>query len=343
METDEDQDARHPEETNASDDFLVEDHPSDTPGAVDLVLRVLPSFILLPTKTIFIELFVDGILRGQEMIRGWAPDPVKVFTTHYSHWRASGLAESDVREASFRLTHGTLIRQASNEPASLSGIKGWNYKFPHPLVNQTSQEEAPVNRNDISEYNNADDADHGTSQERFYDAMSQFQDVDIQSVAENKPTAGDEPDAEDQQTHTSSRSQKITSIATSTRKDDVARLSQATRKIFIETSPIILESPTSPSLSPTVVPAPSDHGTEVEMLDDLQSNTGRSETNKLSSQGETPVANPGTLDRYLSSRKTAGQFGIYDPSIDSDDEASHLISNIKPLRRTSYAHPGSAP
>ena len=55
-----------------------------------------------------------------------------------------------------------------------------------------------------------------------------------------------------------------------------------------------------------------------------------------------PMQTFGKIDGFLSSSKTAAQYGMNNHSVDLDDEAENLVHNHKHLRRTSVATAGSA-
>jgi hypothetical protein len=329
-----------------SDDLSIEDQPyaetraSDTPNAVDLILH-LPTQNLYRASDIVVRLYIDGERIAHRLIDRESPNATEIFTIP--------LQEPCASKGEIQINFGKAHHPTPREFARLKGVEP--HEFSCPLINHNPQEEDRVGHNGTIEQSQARDAKQQVSQEQFYDALSQLTVTEDISTAAHRSTAGDhpmiesEPAVENQHVATNSPTREDTSVATSATEDELARSSRATREIFIETSPIFEESPQSPaaaSSSPTVTPALSDLGPDTELLDDLHSNTEKSEVNDIISRGETPEQSSGTIDKYLSSKKTAGQFGIHDPSIDSDDEASHLISNAKPLKRTSYVSSGAA-
>lgn len=78
---------------------------------------------------------------------------------------------------------------------------------------------------------------------------------------------------------------------------------------------------------------------DTEMLQDLAE---QSEDEDMAPRQKKPMQTFGTIDGFLSSSKTAAQYGMNHHSADPDDEAENLVHNRKPLRRTSFAPTGSA-
>ncbi|KAM0711117.1 hypothetical protein Q7P35_001856 [Cladosporium inversicolor] len=95
------------------------------------------------------------------------------------------------------------IATTSSEPKSLTKIKGSTYKVLHQLTTQILHEEGRGNNSDIAERDKADDAGDETSKENFYDARSQFEDLQDTATAEEHSIVEDlaadreDPRAED--------------------------------------------------------------------------------------------------------------------------------------------------
>ena len=164
----------HASSSTATPKLYISVRTYDTPGVVELGLEILPAFNLFSTEVVLVELFINGNPSGQRLIKGLHFDHKGTFTVPHRYWRAHQRNQSDVHEACFHITHGTLIRQASSEPTFLTKIEGKTYKVLHRLANQDLHEDDPVDNNDISERSKAEASDHESSQEEFYDAKSQF-------------------------------------------------------------------------------------------------------------------------------------------------------------------------
>ena len=339
-----DMDMEHGQST-ATPKLRISDRTCDTPGAVELALEFLPAFELRSTEVVLVELFIDSIRRDQRLIEGSSSDRDITFVVPNKHWRAGERSVSTVYEACFHITHGTLIRQASSEPTSLTRIEGNTYRVLHRLANQNLHEHNPTHNNDISERNKADEPDHESSQETFYDARSQFEHMPGTFPAEEDPivedpaAAGDDSPANNQHIPISGQTEKSTSITTSPTEDDLARLDRARREIFQEDKSSGTDTFTASSPLPVNAYLPKVQNPDTEMLDDP---VEQSEDEDMAPRQRKPMQTFGTIDGFLSSSKTAAQYGMNHHSADPDDEAENLVHNRKPLRRTSFAPTGSA-
>lgn len=331
--------------STATPKLRISDRTCDTPGAVELALEFLPAFDLGSTEVVLVELFIDSTRRGQRLIEGSSSDRDVTFVVANKHWRADERSVSTVYEACFHITYGTLICQAPSEPTSLTRIEGNTYRVLHRLANQNLHEHNPTHNNDISGRNKADDPDHESSQETFYDARSQFEHMPGTFPAEEDPIvedsagAGDDSPANSQHISISGQTEKSTSITTSPTEDDLARLDRARREIFQESDSSGTGTFTASSPSLVYASLPQVQDPDTKMLDDLAE---QSEDEDVAPRQRRPMQTFGTIVGFLSSSKTAAQYGMNHHSADPDDEAENLVHNRKPLRRTSFAPPGSA-
>lgn len=194
----------HASSSTATPKLYISDRTCNTPGVVELALKILPAFNLLSTEVVLAELFINGNPSGQKLIKGLSSDQKVTFTVPHRYWRVDQHNQSDVHEACFHITRGNLIRQASTEPTSRTKIEGKTYKVLHRLANQDLHEDDPVDNNDISERSKAEASDHESSQEEFYDAKSQFEympgtfPAEEELIAEDQAAAGGDPPAEDE-------------------------------------------------------------------------------------------------------------------------------------------------
>jgi hypothetical protein len=199
------EDAEHANSSSATPKLYISDHTCETPGAIELILEILPAFNFRSNEVVLVELFIAGKLRGQRLFEGSSPDRKETFTVLDRYWDANQRNESGARKACFQITLGTLIRQAPSEPTSLRKIRGSTYEVFHQFTSRDLHEERHIYNNDIAERSTADDSDHESSQETFYDARSQFENVPGASIAEQEPivedlvAAGDDSPAEDEQ------------------------------------------------------------------------------------------------------------------------------------------------
>lgn len=327
--------------------LYISDRTSDTPGAIELELEILPAFNLRSTEVVLVELFINGYTRGQRLIQGLSSDQKATFTIPNRYWRADERSASIVYEACFHIIRGTLIRQAPSGSTSLTKIEGNTYKVLHRLANQNVQEDDPVNNNDVAERSKAEASNHESSQEEFYDARSQFEHMpgtfpEEEPIAEDPATAGDDSPANNQPILISGETGMTTSISAIPTEDDLARLDQARRDIFQQGNYPGMVAFTVSGPSPVMASSPPVQDPDTEMLDDLASNNEQSEHDEIAPRQKKPMQTFGTIDGILSSSKTAAQHGINKHSVDPDDEAENLVHNHKPLKRTSFAPPGSA-
>lgn len=323
----------------------ISDHTCDTPGAVEFALEFLPAFDLRSTEVVLVELFIDSTRRDQRLIEGLSRQRIETFTVPKRHWCADERSGSPVYEAYFHITRGILIRQASDEPSSLTRLEGNTYRILHRLANQDLQENNLANTGDITKRSNADLSDHESSQEKYYDARSQFEHMPGTFPAEEDPivedpaAAGDDSPANNQHNPISGQTEKSTSIATSPTEDDLARLDRARREIFQEDKSSGTDTFTASSPLPVNAYLPKVQNPDTEMLDDP---VEQSEDEDMAPRQRKPMQTFGTIDGFLSSSKTAAQYGMNYHSADPYDEAEKLVHNRKPLRRTSFAPPVSA-
>jgi hypothetical protein len=164
---------------------------------------------------------------------------------------------------------------------------------------------------------------------------------DLVAAGHDSP-AGDDSPTEDRHAIVSNAFGKTASIATNPTEDKVARLDQAKRPIFNEVNSSFMEPVTAPNPAPVNASSPPAQDPDTEMFDDLAINTEQSEKDEMAPHQKPPMQTFGTIDGFLSSSKTAAQYGFNSDSVDPDDEAENLIHNRKPLRRTSVAPAGSA-
>lgn len=346
------EDGQHANSLTATPKLYISDHPCETPGAVKLTLEILPTFDLRPTEVVLLELFVNGEPTHERLIEGLAPDRTTNFVVLENWWCAKPCKESDAREACFHITRGVLIRRVSSEPTSRTQIKGNTYEVLYQLTSQNPTENGHTDKSDIAGPSKADDDDHESSQENFYDARSQFDNAPSAPIAEEEPVvedlvaagddsaAGGDSPTEDRHTLVSNAIGKTASITASPTEDKVARLDQAKRPIFHEDNPSSMELVTAPSPAPVNASSPPVQDPDTEMFDDLAINTEQSENDEMAPHQKPPMQTFGTIDGFSS--KTAAQYGFNSDSVDPDDEAETLIHNRKPLRRTSVAPAGSA-
>jgi hypothetical protein len=392
------EDAEHANSSSATPKLYISDHTCETPGAIELILEILPAFNFRSNEVILVELFIAGKLRGQRLFEGSSPDRKETFTVLDRYWDANQRNESGARKACFQITLGTLIRQAPSEPMSLKKIKGSTYEVFHQLTTRDLHEEGHIDNNEIAERSTADDSDHESTQDTFYDARSQFENVpgastteqepivedlvageedspaedeqisksvpgastdEEESIAEEEPIAGEEPiaeenptaedlavagddsPAEDQHILTSNGTGSSASIPSSPNEDNLLRLDQAKRVIFQEATFPDKEPIAAPNPSPVNATSPLVQDPDTEMFDDLASNNEQSGNDDMAPLQRKPMQSLGTIDGFLSSSKTAAQYGFNNHNIDPDDEAENLIHNSKPLGRTSFAPRGS--
>jgi hypothetical protein len=349
------EDGQHPNLQTAAPKLYISDHPCETPGAVKLTLEILPAFDLRPTEAVLLELFINGEPTHERLIEDSSPDRATTFVVPENWWRTKPCKESDAREACFHITRGVLVRQVPGKSTSRTKIKGNTYEVFYQLTNQNLTDgDRSDDNDDIAEHSKADDADHESSQENFYDARSQFENVPEMSTAEEEPigedlaaaevdsATGDDSPTEDRHALVSNAIGKTVSITASPTEDKVARLDRAKRPIFHEDKPSSMEPATSPSPSPVNASSPPVQDPDTEMFNDLAINTEQSENDEMAPHQKPPMQTFGTIDGFLSSSKTAAQHGINSRFVDPDDEAETLIHNRKPLKRTSVAPAGSA-
>ncbi|GAB7333253.1 hypothetical protein MBLNU13_g04899t2 [Cladosporium sp. NU13] len=330
--------------STATPKIYISNRTCDAPGAVELTLGILPAFNLLPSEVMFVQLFIDGGLRGHSLIEGSSADRNVTFKVPGRYWRSSQHIESTIHEACFHIIHGTLIRQASSDPTSLTKIVGNAYKVLHRLANQNLHEDNPTDNNEISERSKADDSDHEFSQEQFYDARSQFEHIPAAFPVEEEsivsPAAvGEDSPVDNQHILVSGETGHTTNIATSPSRDRLTRLNRAKREIFQEDNSSGMGAFTASSPPPVNATSAPAQDPDTEMLDDLSE---QSEHDEIAPRQKKPMQTFGTIDGFLSSSKTAAQHGINNHNTDPDDEAENLVHNRKPLRRTSFAPAGSA-
>ena len=333
----------HAGSSTATPKLYISDRTCEVPGAVELALEILPAFNLRSTEVVLVELFINGNPRDQRLIRGLSSHQKRLFTVPNRDWRADERGGFIVYEACFHITHGTLIRQASSEPTSLTKIKGKTYKVLHRIARQNLHEDDPTDNNDILEHGEAAASDHESSQEQFYDARSQFENMpgtfpaEEEPIAEDPATAVDDSPTNNQHIINSGEARKTTNISASPTEDDLVRLDQAKRQIFQEDNSSGMGAFTAVITSPVNASSPPVHDPDTEMLDDLASNAEQSEDEETAPRQKNPMQTFGTIDGFLSSSKTVAQLGINNHDIDPDDEAENLVHNRKPLRRTSFA------
>lgn len=342
------EDVVHAISSTATPKLYISDRTGETLGPVVLTLEILPASNFRSTEVVLVELFIDNNLRGHRLIEGSSPDRKMTFTVIDKYLRAGQRNESDVHDAYFHITHGALIRRDLSKPKSLTKIKGNVYRVLHKFTNHNLHEEGGVDQNETAEHSKADDADHDTSQENFYDARSQFDNLpgtlttEEDVMLEDLDTAEGDSPKENEHILTSSGTGKNANITTSPAEDNLTRLDQAKRVIFKEDSQPIMEPAIAASPSPANATSPSVQDPDTEMLDNLAINTEQSDNDEESSHQKKPMQTFGTISEYLSSNKLAAQHGINSDSGDPEDEAASLVHNSKPLRRTSFAPPESA-
>jgi hypothetical protein len=349
------EDGQHPNPPTAAPKLYISDRSCETPGAVELTLEILPAFDLRSTEVVLVELFIGGKPRPQRLIEDSSSDRNATFLVLDKIWRTKQRKESDTREACFHITRGVLIRQVPSEPTSRTKIKGNTYEVLYQLTSQDLTDGDRSDNNDISARSNADDVDQESSQENFYDARSQFENVPETSIAEEEPivedpvaaehdsATGDDSPTEDRHALISSEIGKTPSIIASPTEDKVARLDQVKRPIFNEVKSSFMEPVTAPSPSPVNMSSPPVQDPDTEMFDDFAINNEQSENDEIATRSKKPMQTFGTIDGFLSSSKTAAQYGINSHTVDPEDEAENLIHNRKPLKRTSVASAASAP
>lgn len=347
---------QHANSSTAPAKLYISDRSCETPGVVELTLSILPAFNLRSTEAVLVELLIDAKPRGQRLIEGSSPDRNATFTALDKYWRANRRKEVDAKEACLHITHGILILQASSKPESFKKIKGNTYKVFHQLTNQKPTGNGRTDNDDVAEPSKADDFDHELSQENFYDARSQFENVTETPTPEEEPAvedlvaagddsiAADDSPTEHRHTFNSSVIGKAAGITFSPTEDKLARLDRAKRVIFQDHTSPSMELVTAPSPAPVNASYSPVQDSDTEMFDGLDSNTEQDLKNHQIAPRQTgPMHTFGTISERLSSNKSAAQHGINNGSIDPDDEAAGLVHNPKPLtlRRTSHAASGS--
>lgn len=333
--------------------FSVDEDRSDIPGVVVLTLRLVSARSFPSANAVLVKVFIDGHKRHQRWMILGSSSTTQIFKTHYKYWSANGLTKTDARTVLFQLTYGKVGWLAPGDFAPLEPIRSSTFTFNYTLVNQRSQEESRIDNLSTAEHSKADDVDHESSLQPFYDAMSQHVDEEGVPTPEDRPaTPSGEP------------GQIIDSTPRNT-EDTLARLNRATKPIFKEDLRSSMEPVTASSPSPAVARAASVQESDTEMFDDPDSNAEKPETNETTSppnkplldhlgnnteqpeinqptsRQKEPIRTLGEIDKYPYPGMTGGYFGIIDDNIDQDDEAYRYISNRKPIKRTSYAHPGA--